>query len=564
MRAVPVRKPADPPLARIGHLLERFTPDQLRELMVRLDPADVGIVERVLADIARAGWRSSPFAMGHQFGDLAPMPHTQFLSDRFVDAVHGDDSFQIWNVPAQHGKSRIASRWGPTWALDADPTTPIILASYGFTLARENALFVRDQFVEHGDVLSTRLRRDVRRADRFQTDHGGGILAAGAGGSIIGFGARGIVIDDPFKNWQEAHSETTRESIWNWYRSTIVGRLHDRPGRPGWIILVMTRWHEDDLTGRLLDHSGRDWSLVRLPALAEADDPLGREVGEALAPALYDERALKARAEEMGSYLTAGMEQQRPAPEEGTEVKRAWWRWFETPPPKFDDATSSWDPKLKDKEAGDFVVGQAWGRTGSDFWLLDQLRGQWNQTQTKTAIVLLSVRLPWIRRHVIENTGNGPEVMAELRRPQPGYSVSEEVRSQLGITADEIDRVNQVFRRGMTGLLAENVKGSKQVRFRAQTPLIEAGNVHVPLNSVGESVVNECAMFPNGTHDDQVDALSQGLKRLSGGTGRASKPSGTVQTPKPGARASGPRTTGASAVSASRFGRRGNGGPRRR
>lgn len=491
--------------------------------------------------------------MGTFFGALQPMAHTRLLSDKFVEAVRGDDPFQIWNLPAQHGKSNIASRWGPTWALEDDPSTPIILGSYGYTLARENAVFIRDTLVEHGDVLSTRLRRDRRRADRFVTHQQGGVLASGVGGSITGFGARGIVIDDPLKNWQEAHSEARRELVWKWWQSTIRTRLHDRPGRPGWIIVVMTRWHEDDLTGRLLEADesgdGDGWTLVRMPAIAEAPNPkasewwmrapdlLGRQVGEALAPLLYDLRALKARARALGSYLTAGMEQQRPAPEEGTEVLRGWWKWYTIPPRKWDDATTSWDMKLKDKESGDFVVGQAWCRTGSDFWMLDQLRGQWNQATTKAAIALLSVRNPRIRRHVIENTGNGPEVMAELRRADDDYVLSETIRSLLGMTDAEVPRVERLIRQGMSGLLPENVKGSKAVRFRAQSPLVEAGNVHVPEDARGESLVNEAAAFPNGSHDDQVDAFSQALKRLSVGTGTATASTGrTLATPAPGQR----------------------------
>lgn len=528
------------PMVRVSRLLDRATPEQIREYAATLDPDGVSILELVMAEKTRSGWRSTPAAMAAQFGDLVPMAHTEYLSGKFVDAVRGISTRQIWNVPPQHGKSRVASRWGPVWAFDQDPTTLIALTSYGYSLARENAVFVRDALVEHSDVLSTRLKRDARRADRFVTEQGGGLIAAGVGGPLTGFGARGIIIDDPFKNWQEAHSEARRELVWNWYRSTVRSRLHDRPERPGWIILVMTRWHEDDLTGRFLEADlkgdGEEWELVKLPAIAEADDPLGRSVGEALAPLLYDIRALTARATAFGSYLAAGLEQQRPAPEEGTEVMRGWWKWFDTPPPRFDDATTSWDMKLKDNETGDFVVGQAWHRTGSDFWLIDQLRGQWNQTTTKTAIVLLSVRNPRIRRHVIENTGNGPEVMAELRRAQPGYEVSEQTRSALGITDDELPKVNAIFRRGMTGLLPETVKGKKTVRFRAQTPLIEAGNVHVPLNSIGESVVDECAMFPNGVHDDQVDTLSQALKRLGYGTARASVAKGTLKTPAPGTR----------------------------
>lgn len=536
------------PLDQVAKILEQYTPEQLRDVMEGLDPADLAIIERVLADKTRSGWRSSPAAMGQQFGDLETMAHTRYLSDKFVDAVQGRSTRQIWNVPPQHGKSRIASRWGPVWAFDQDPTTLIALTSYGYALARENAVFVRDTLVEHGDVLTTRLRRDARRADRFMTDQAGGLIAAGVGGPLTGFGARGIVIDDPFKNWQEAHSEARRLLVWNWYRSTVRSRLHDRPGRPGWIILVMTRWHEDDLTGRFLDADaagdGEGWELVRLPALAEENDALGRRPGEALAPLLYDERALISRARALGSYLTAGLEQQRPAPEEGTDIMRAWWRWFDAAPPRFDDSLTSWDMKLKDKEGGDFVVGQAWGRTGSDFWCVDQLRGQWNFATVKTAIVLMHVRHPRIRRHIVENTGNGPEVMAELRRAQADYEVGEDIRSMLGITDEEVPKVNAVFRRGMTGLIAENPKGDKRARMRAYTPLIEAGNVHLPLRtSWADGLVDEAATFPNGSHDDQVDTVSQALKRLSSGTGTASAPKGKISTPKPSVRSARPSGT---------------------
>jgi phage terminase large subunit-like protein len=512
---------------------------QLRALLPTLGQDDKRIIERVLADVARAGWRSSPLEMAmHLDRSVKPWAYTRLLSDKFVDAVEGRSKRQIWNLPARYGKSMFASKYGPVWALDRVPESNLILASYGQQLAVENATFVRDKLVEHGDVFSCRLRRDRRRHDRFVTEQGGGLVAAGIGSALTGFPGDGAVIDDPFKNWIEAHSEMTRLHVWNWYRSVLRLRLESDQA---WIIVVMTRWHEDDLTGKLLtaDEEGAQegWELVRLPAICDdPDDLLGRKVGEPLEAERFSLEAVLQRARALGSYLTAGLEQQLPAPEEGTDVMRGWWKWYDAPPPRFDDSLTSWDMKLKDKEVGDFVVGQAWGRTGSDFWMLDQLRGQWNQATTKTAIALMKVRYPSIRRHVIENTGNGPEVMEELRRAQPGYVVSEEVRSKLGITNDELPKVNAVFRHGMTGLLPENVKGSKTVRMRAQSPLIEAGNVHVPYGPIGEAVVEEAAMFPEGRHDDQVDALSQALKRLTRGPSSIVKPTGRIRTPAPGAR----------------------------
>jgi len=514
--------------------------DKLRDLLPRLDRDDKRIIERVLADRARAGWRASPLSMAMRLDPtIKPWPYARLLSDKFVDAVKGRSKRQIWNLPARYGKSLFASKHGPTWALDeSGGTTNLILASYGQQLAVENASFVRDQLVAHADLFSCRLRADRRRKDRFVTEQGGGLVAAGIGSALTGFPGDGAVIDDPFKNWQEAHSETTRLHVWNWYRSVLRLRLESDDA---WIILVMTRWHEDDLAGRLLtaddDGAMEDWELVRLPAICDdVNDPIGRELGEALEPERFSLAAVLQRARALGSYLTAGLEQQLPAPEEGTDVMRGWWKWFDVPPPKFDATLTSWDPKLKDKETGDYVVGQVWGRTGTDYWLLDQLRGQWNQATTKTAIALMKVRHPTVQRHIVENTGNGPEVMEELRRGDRGHEVSEDVRSLLGMTDDEVPKVNAILRRGMTGLIPENVKGDKRVRMRAQTPLIEGGHVHVPFGPIGESVVNEVSMFPNGTHDDQVDALSQALKRMGKGTGSATNVKGKVQTPPPSKR----------------------------
>lgn len=525
----------------LSEIVQAMTPAQLAHATAGLSGENLAVLERIVGEVTRAGWRSSPSAMAHQLsgGRVKRYAYTELLSRKFVDAVEGRSKRQIWNVPPRYGKSFLASKWGPVWALDRDPTTNIILASYGDELANENAVFIRDALVEHSDLLSCHLRHDRRRMDRFVTDQGGGIIAAGVGSALTGFGGKGAIVDDPFKNWQEAHSEARRQLVWDWFRAVLRTRLE---GDDAWIIVVQTRWHQEDLTGKLLEAQANDdgetWERVRLPALADdPDDLLGRALGEPLEPTMFSLASVQATMTSLGSYLGSGLMQQTPSPEAGTDIMREWWKWYDTLPPRFDDELASWDMKLKEKDSGDFVVGQWWGRTGSDFWLGDQLRGRFNFAATKAAIVLMNVRHPSCRRHIVENTGNGPEVMEALRRAQPDYRLSEETRGALGITEGEVARVEQIMHRGLTGLLAENPRGDKRARMRAQAPLIESGHVHVPLAAgIGELVVNEASEFPNGAHDDMVDALSQALKRLGKGPGKAWKPPGQVRSPRPGVR----------------------------
>lgn len=549
-RRAPDIERTDDPIADLGRYWHQLTEEQRAAVVPLLDPADVVVLERGRAIVSREGWRATPLSLGMRLGILEDLPHTRLLSDKFADAVTGRSSFQIWNLPPQHGKSLIGSKVGPAWALDLDPTIKLALTSYGDTLADENAAFVRDTLVEHGDVLRTRLRRDRRRMDRFLTTEGGGLIAAGVGSGLTGFGAHGIVVDDPFKNWEDAHSETQRERVWNWFRAVVLTRQNQRRGIPFFVIVVQTRWHEDDLTGKLLAQAaqgdGYPFELVRLPAICDdVDDLLHRAIGAALAPTLHTAKSLLAAMSAVGSYLAAGLYQQLPAPEAGTDILREWWEISTSIPSKYDDALTSWDMKLKDKETGDFVVGQAWGRTGPDYWCVDSLRGQWNQPTVRAAIALMSVRHPKIRRHVIENTGNGPEVIAQLRKADPGYELSDEIAGKLGMTEDERDKVQKLLRRGMNGIVPENVKGKKTVRMRAYSPLLEGHHVHVPEGATWTGLlIDEASAFPNGAHDDQIDAMSQALKRLSNAPAKARASRKRTSKPPVSTRTRGSGTSG--------------------
>jgi predicted phage terminase large subunit-like protein len=530
-------------LVRMRELVVKMTKEQIKRFAASLPPDDLALLEQVVGDLAGEHWRADPVRMGHHLdpSHIELFPYATLLGRKFADAAEGRSIRQVWLLPAQYGKSTIASQWGPAWHLDRYPDRRLILVSYGDDLAMRNALAVRDILREYPDVMRAQLRRDQQRQDRFTTTAGGGLLGAGLDSTMTGFPAHGIVIDDPFKNWQSAHSENNRELVWNTYRSTIYMR---RTSDLTWIILVMTRWHEDDLAGRFVKHAeaqtGEQWEIVRLPEIAEApepdstnpmlrlDDPLGRRPGELLEPRRFSMTSVLNKQLTLGTYLWAGMAQQRPAPEEGTDIKRAWFGIETTAPTMADEAISTWDTKLKDNEVGDYVVGQLWWRVGGGYWLMDQLRGVWDEPTTKAAIALMQVRHPEAHYHRLESAGNAPEVAAALRAGAgDAFMVSDDVADKIGATEAERVAISALMRRGMSGLDVQKVVGDKRARMRAVTPYIEAGDVHIPEWSTWlPSYLDEMAAFPNGSHDDQVDATSAALARLAQGPTSIDVPEG--------------------------------------
>lgn len=542
-------------LTRLGDALLELDPHELRQFLASLTPAQLRATEYALG-CAGAGHRADPVRMWVMLsgGLYRGRAYLRVLSHAFRRLADGVEPRQRWELPSRYGKSELVRR-GIAWLLDRDTAANVILNSYAHELAMESAVAVRDLILTYPDVLRVRLRPDKRRKDRWSTSAGGGLLAAGRGGSVVGFGAGGgnvgagggLVLDDMLKNWTEAHSAVTREQLWNHYRAVLRLRLNDDRA---FILAVGTRWHPDDLHGKLDQAAkagdGEVFSVYRLPALAEAPsvefpepDLLGRAPGEPLDPDVFPLADVLARHKTLGSYLTAGLEQQRPAPEEGGELKRAWWKWGTPPTSAPDQALTSWDMKLKDTTSGDYVVGQAWHRYGSTAWCLEQLRGQWGFVTTRAAIALMQVRHPKITLHLIENTGNGPEVMRDLRRGISRATVDDATAGALGMNRSEREQVELLLRRGMGGLVAVTPADSKVVRARRCAPFLEAGDVWLPetaANGWGLQLVNESAAFPDPSgHDDQVDAFSQAVDRLLG-TSAAS-----TQAPPPGSRAQPPR-----------------------
>lgn len=389
-------------------------------------------------------------------------------------------------IPPRHGKSLLASIHFPAWYLGRNPDKRIIATSYGAGLAYRMSRQARNIVAGPGWPFPVGLAADLAQVQQWDiAGHRGGYIAAGSGGPILGSGANLLLIDDPVRNQQDANSTTQRDTLWEWYTSPAYTRLEEG----GAVVLIMTRWHADDLAGRLLaaEKAGADkWTVLHLPALAAVGDSLGREPGAALWPEKYDAVALDRIRTAVGSRVFAALYQGQPSNDDTALLKREWWRTYTRPPERFDRVIQSWDMAFKGGVQNDYVVGQVWGTVGADCYLLDQVRGRLDFPATLDAVRALTAAWPAATTKLIEDTANGPAVIATLTR-------------EIG------------------GIVPVTPQGGKVARVNAIAGLVEAGNVRLPdpaLRSWVGDFIEEAAAFPTGAHDDQIDAMSQALVRL--------------------------------------------------
>lgn len=299
-----------------------------------------------------------------------PARHHHRIAEKLEAVERGEIDRLMIFMPPRHGKSELASRKFPARYLGIHPHRQIIAASYNSDLATDFGRDVRNLVAsaEYGEVFpDVNLRYDSKAADRMNTNHGGVYIAAGVGTATTGRGAHLGIIDDPFKDRQDADSEKQRELVWNWYRSTFFTRL--MPG--GAIVLIQTRWHEDDLAGRLLEQDGRiedggEWDVLELPAISK---------GEALWPEWYGVEALERIKRTIGPREWSALYMQSPQPDEGTYFQRHWLKsWSERPKNLRIYGTS--DYAVTDG-AGDFTVHRIWGVCPKGgLYRLDGWRGQ--------------------------------------------------------------------------------------------------------------------------------------------------------------------------------------------
>lgn len=432
-------------------------------------------------------------------------PALDLIDGALVRAFNTPDARLIISMPPQEGKSQRTSRRFPLWCLTQNPDLRIAIASYEAGVARRWGRAVRDDITVNTTDLHLTVRDDLAAQHEWQLDgHEGGVYTAGIGGALTGRPVDLLIIDDPIKDRAQADSQTYRERAWDWWTDTAATRL--APGAP--VILILTRWHHDDLAGRLLAaEDGHLWDVINIPAQADHHpengqvDPIGREPGEYMdsargrTTAQWD--AIKVRS---GPRTWASLYQGRPTPDAGDLFPAEWDRfdqplWVERTDgtrwvPGLDDQAAeliqSWDFTFKDTKSADYVVGQVWLRVGVNAYLLDQVRARLSFTGSVDAMLTMSARWPQAVAKLVEDKANGPAIISALTSRLPG-------------------------------LIPVEPRGSKYARAAAVSPFVHAHNVHLPTPALLANVdelTTEAAAFPNGAHDDTIDAMSQALDQL--------------------------------------------------
>lgn len=418
--------------------------------------------------------------------------HLVALDEVYDKVLAGELKRVIIELPTRIGKTEKGVRF-LSYALEREPTIPLILGGYNDKFARRLSRKVR-RIVEGRIPLS----RDRKASEEWETDAGGGLRAAGVGVGIAGLPAKGIYIDDPTKSRADAYSKAHRDAVDEWFREDVYTRLEP----DGWIVICMARRHEDDLVGRILaGEDAADWTVLRLPALAESDDPLGRAEGEALCPERFDEAYYAKMRRAIGEAAFASLQQQRPAPASGLVFKSEWFRYYTTrdhpiidngiavpfAPDKFDEELQSWDMSFKDTSGSDFVAGHVWARSRANIYLKpDRIHGRKDFPATIAAVRDLTKRNPNAKLKLVEDKANGPAVISTLRSQIPG-------------------------------LVGVDPEGDKVARAHAVTYAYESGNVWLPHPGIApwiKGYVLEHLQFPLGAHDDDVDAGTQAVRRL--------------------------------------------------
>ena len=446
------------------------------------------LIQEHLKKLQSAEKNFIPFVR-HVWPDFISGYHHRKIAKKFEDIRDGKIKRLIVNMPPRHTKSEFASFLFPSWLVGNKPTLKIIQTTHNTELAVRFGRKMKnliDSQVYQQVFDEVAISADSKAAGRWETNKGGEYFAAGVGSSITGRGADLLIIDDPHSE-QDALSETAFDSAYEWYTSGPRQRL--QPG--GAIVIVMTRWSVKDLTGRLIDAQAKEpkadqWELIEFPAILPSEKPIW--------PEYWDIDSLTATRASLTEQKWQAQWQQQPTSEEGSIIKREWWKlWEEDDIPDLIHVIQSYDTAFSKKETADYSAITTWGvfshpnKGNPQIILLDAEKGRWEFTELK-------------KRAMEKYKYWEPETVI-VEAKASGLPLTDELRSS-GIPV-----VNFTPSRG----------NDKHVRVNSVAPMFESGQVWCPDERWAQDVIEECAAFPFGDHDDYVDSTTQALMRYRQG-----------------------------------------------
>ena len=409
---------------------------------------------------------------------------------KFIEKVDSS-AFDILllSVPPQFGKSTSVTETLPAYYLGKNPDKKVIICGYNEDFAIRFGRRNKEKIEEFNGAIfpECKLAEAPRSNVEFETTRKGRCISRGILSGLTGNTADLFIIDDPIKNRQEADSETTRATIWNEYLNSVRTRI--KPG--GKLIVIQTRWHEDDLYGMIAKNE-KNVTIINIPCECDSeDDVLGRKIGDSLCPEIGRGNAWlrefkQAYVGKEGSRAWTALYQGKPVAMEGNLIRREWWKYYDEPPKelKLPYVIISVDAAFKDGDDNDFVAIQVWGKKDRNYYLLDAIKKHLNFVDTLAAIRNLKSQYEDTIFILIEDKANGTAII-------------------------------NVLSSEMEGVIPVKPEGGKVTRANAVSPAIESGRVFLPrFASFVDEFVSECSAFPNGAHDDQVDAMTQALNRM--------------------------------------------------
>lgn len=419
-------------------------------------------------------------------------------------------------TPPRHGKSELVSRRLPAFMLGKYPEMETIQWCYSGDLAEKmgrdcKKILESPEFLE---VFPEFEFGEKRTHSEMSTKQGGNYKTSGVDGGVTGRGANLVVVDDPFKNREEAESQSRRDKVWESFKDDLMTRIE----YPYSVVVTMTRWHPDDLVGRLLKKEPGEWRVIHMPLIADYeqwDEPYPewdpREPGDPLWPGVRlkgriegDEEFDLPTEEELNEEIkrefvvnmksnphgTNSLQQGRPTNKEGNLFKADWMLRYSSPPetmePYCASVVLSIDANFKKTNTGSaaalVVMGQ---RSDGKICVLDAKWDRWSWVQLKKEAKKMAKK--WPRATVvIEDKANGSALISELRDA------------------------------GMVVVDYEPGKESKESRAQKLADVIESGAVFFPENaSWVEPLLALLTGFPTAEFDDPVDAIAQAVYRWS-------------------------------------------------
>ena len=414
----------------------------------------------------------------------AAAEHHYVIAKALERVMRGECKRLIICMPPRHGKSELASRRFPSFYLAKNPTKQIIAASYNSDLANDFGREVRNIVAsqEYQQLFDVTLSADSKAANRWHTSEGGMYVAAGVGTAITGRGADILLIDDPFKDRQEADSEITRQRVWDWYTSTAYTRL--MPG--GAVVVINTRWHDDDLTGRLLaeqENGGDVWEVLSMSAIDDTGSPLWKE--------WYPIERLEQIKGVLPSRDWNSLYQQNPIPDDGDYFKSEWIVEYDELPADLHYYAAS-DYAVTDG-SGDYTEHGIFGIDAhSNLYVVDWWYGQ------TAADEWIDAKCDLIRKYSPKMWFGESGV---IRRSIEPFMIKRMAERSAYCVIEWLSSISD-----------------KTTRARGIQARASMGKVFFPKRATWKDrVVAQMLRFPAGKHDDAVDVLSligRGLDRI--------------------------------------------------